>query len=397
MMQTMGHLGLELAGEKFPQEVRVNRRLKQDGLDAESRAAILADLAKSKRMNPGGFYEVPGVVMRGTREIQDFGGKVLKLICPAAWSRESPRGFAGTPDHLVWKRILCLRHPKPVAYSQSQLRGDIQVVGEDEFSETPTCAWEDLEQEVSPMRYLRENGFLMDYLIDNGLTGSDRLLVVDYDDMVNQTEETIRRIAEFVGVRPTEGQFAKAVGNIDPTLRRSKLDEWPGQVRLQGAAAENLYEGIKTLNVAKVKSAVAETKDFIETGRQMNSWFYSREFVAMVSVEFLEQLRTIEGMREEQMANAAQRRASGWDPETHPTFEEPADAPEYTVEVPFHLGGNLVRRMVEYEGELLTWEDAYKAHVALMCDNGERPVDPARVSRKMRETYTEDFRRMVGV
>ena len=62
MMQTMEILGLDIWGEKYPQEVKLEEVL--EGVESDEERQKITEnfesrLKHAKKMNPRGFYEVP--------------------------------------------------------------------------------------------------------------------------------------------------------------------------------------------------------------------------------------------------------------------------------------------------------------------------------------------------
>ncbi|MCE9556690.1 MAG: hypothetical protein K8T91_25350, partial [Planctomycetes bacterium] len=120
MMQTLRALGVPVAGEEFPGDGR-------RGDDGKARA---------RELNPGGFWEVPGVVMRGLSDPMPYLGQAIKIISP---------GVLRTPKENVFRYILCLRDPTSVAQSQTKLETGVKVAG--------AAGWQNPAKQPDPTRF----------------------------------------------------------------------------------------------------------------------------------------------------------------------------------------------------------------------------------------------------
>jgi hypothetical protein len=104
MMRALDELGHAIAGDRWPHQRRASQRPEQADRLAE----------RARKMNPCGFYEIPGVVANGLADPDGHGGRAVKIISrgllPAV--RGGPER---TPPDTAWRVILCCRAPRHVA------------------------------------------------------------------------------------------------------------------------------------------------------------------------------------------------------------------------------------------------------------------------------------------
>ena len=105
MMRLLEGLGLKVKGEELIKGKEGRRR------------------KNAEELNPKGFYEVPGVVMRGIPDdaLDDYEDHVVKLITPA---------LMRTSYMHIGKVIFCLRDPREIALSQKGLSSPIEIAGD---------------------------------------------------------------------------------------------------------------------------------------------------------------------------------------------------------------------------------------------------------------------------
>ena len=159
--------GYPISGEKFPGDKVATKRLaalaKQVELGQSTRKEqkrVQKNLAKrtahAHDLNPSGFYEVPGVVIRGLSKADSHGGHAIKIISRGIVPLQTPQGMVGTNPGIVWKYIVCMRDPRYVAESQRSLGGEVDVVGSDGGNE-----WIVPRKALSVRSYLSGDGMLL--------------------------------------------------------------------------------------------------------------------------------------------------------------------------------------------------------------------------------------------
>ncbi len=355
MMRTLYLLGIDVAGDKFPQEKRGRyRQLDRPNLrlDPEKKAELeeewAKELAKTKNMNPKGFYEVSGTVMQGTQDIEDFGGKALKIISPGAY----PRGEQGTPEKLIYKWIWCLRNPQSVSQSQTELKGDgLQVAGAD--------GWTNPDKPCNPRRFMVENGGLVEYFLENPESMA-KVLVIDYDDMIDFPRETIKRVADFLGVEVTEG----AVDNVDPSLRRSKaaFKGYNEQNKAIGELADDFYSAAKEADLVGLRAVCDKAEATAIAERLDRTPWYDPGTGCYAPGIVHDRLATDFTYRKEWLDGKGRARREfrqGLHPQCSPAWQGEAEE-EYSLDLGSR--GILTRKKVIYNNETMTWEQAFLKH-----------------------------------
>lgn len=162
MMQTLKHLEVPIAGQKFLKDSK-------------------------EKWNPLGFYEVPYVVFDGVRELGEYGGKAIKLISQA---------LVRTRKDIIWKSILCLRCPFEIRQSNAK-------IGEG--------------RDVSAHTYIMFLSRILEIMLSQP---AEKWLVVDFEDMLYEPEKEVSRIAEFLGVPVQES----AIQNVNKSMHLSLGD-----------------------------------------------------------------------------------------------------------------------------------------------------------------------------
>ena len=224
MMQTLKHLGLDIAGSDAPWK----------------RHADEMRTERAEYLNPKGFYEIPGVVARGLRDnsvARKLYGKAVKIITP---------GLLRTKLRHMDKIIFCLRDPREIALSQSKLVSNVTVFTEDGEKYAPEL------QHIEPKRYIQSMGrfvFWQKFFPEFW----DKALIVDYREMLESPDETIFKVLDFIDFPSSIDRFLKAVSEVDPSLYRSVDFEWETE---DGRLAQNLYEGMKKGNLSDVEEDV---------------------------------------------------------------------------------------------------------------------------------------------
>ena len=251
MMNTLKTLGCDILGSKFPHEGRKTEDSKR--------------IERSIELNPEGFWEVSGLVATGGRRsnvdlLSLLEGKTVKLIT---------RAILNIPKEIIdnSKIIFCLRNPREIMKSQTRLVSNIMVTdgsGSDDWKYTP---------EVTKIDYTRYKSTVGRFLVtakNHDLW--DKILVVDYQDMMYDTENQIKRICEYLEI-PYDREInyykdGETIEFFDPLLynstklirkdlyRSTEVSEYDG-------LAMDLYKSIKNKKIdnkieKKVKKFVAD-------------------------------------------------------------------------------------------------------------------------------------------
>lgn len=377
LMRAMMLGGVPIAGDQWPQLRRGSAS------DAESEGARAAAIERARRLNPHGFWEVPGVVGRGLREPGEHGGRAIKIVSPGCLPPH-------TDPRIVWRYVLLLRDPRAVAESQRDLDGGIRVAAPGPIDENvaaraatqPSMAaadgWLDHRPAIRPRRYLAHLGPLAAWHAGavDGVPPADRerWITLDYDALVADPAGELARLWDFLHCRPSAAQVAAAAGSYDARLRRSarRFAGWPPSQQSDGRAAEVLYQALLELEPAQLAAARLAVEDRAEFRRLEAVRWYSPDVGWMIDASIERKLRSDPAYRE------ALRRVSG--PAIagglHPQVCEGYAAAEstYTIRRPADLG-DLVARHCVYRGDLLSREDAFRLHQTLYCT--DRPKCPA--------------------
>ena len=349
MMQTLELLGAPVAGHKFPQEER--SRAQTDAMPpgkerdrAEAQAA--ARLAQTKKMNPRGFYELPGIVMGGLRHMRDdLKGHAIKIVTNGLYEREQANGqVAGTPLELIDKIILCVRDPRHIAVSQKDLSGGVEVAAEG------IDQWVNMPRTVSPLRTVRGLGsFLIWLAADENLDAMrPKILVVDYETMHSHAAQAVDDVARFLGLKPKPGQLAAAVANVEPLLRRATdFAGWQPKDAAEGDLAERIYGAMKELKPGDVAGLAAETEDALDTRRlEVVRWVDdAHTWVGVTAQLYRWMLADRHGVGTNLSGSLRGKRQAGLIPDACPYWGRDPEH-TYSIERPADLGP-LVRPMVK--------------------------------------------------
>ncbi len=317
-MQMLDMLGIEATGEKFFEAKK-----------EESDELTKSRMERQKKLNPGGFYEMQGVVMRGFLPDDDFSlfeNKAVKVIAPCSLP---PR----TPQEHVDKYIFCVRNPKSVAMSQLGLNEQIMT-----------------EQKLlgSPDRYIYEIGDMIAYLKDNM---DDRWLFIDYDDTIENPMATAQAICDHVGGNQLRVKYAAAI--VKKKLKRSDKEflKWPCEQA--GIIVEDIYQAL--LNHELMDTVEADRQSYYACKKLANVTWWSPEYGRHINPSLARSIREKPKLRANLKKDIVKRTELGYYPEVVQAEET------YTIERPDDLG-DLVRNKVVYEGEVTTWEAAVKKH-----------------------------------
>lgn len=363
MMQILVALGVPVAGEKFPQTPTIWRRLWRAvrGLRNPRAEAV----RRAKQLNPRGFYELPGVVMRGLPDARRHGGKAVKIMFPAA----RPRIVGGTPAEIVYRYIVCLRHPREIAESQSHLMRPLQVAG--------AVAWDQPSLRPTPFRYVAEVGQFADWLIE--ADPAAEWIAIDYADLLADPGASIRRIIDHLGVSATLVQREAAYRSIDPSLHRSRLADWPRGTADAGDVAESYYRALKGQALPLIAAAHAQAQEYLDRRRRETVHWYDPSLGVFLTPSLARRLPPL--TRKVLLREFKKELRAGRHPMVDQTFSL---APEtYTIERPADLG-DLARQKVRYAGETLTWEDARRLH-RVRLHSGHVRIDSRKLTSKLRE------------
>lgn len=276
-MQILDALGAPVVGDKWPGSydalrARVEERF-ADNADAKQRAIDDLDarrteldeaLALSRQLNPGGFYEVGGVVMRGTRDAETYGGTVLKVMSTGLGARR--RG--GTPVDAIDTMLLCIRDPRQVALSQTRLQNRaVRVAG-------VRRRWTSPPSPVSPRRYVREMGRMAKLLVDHWDMLSPKVLVLDDAWWDGFALHNLQAVCSHIGFAPKSDAWDKALALVDPAKLAPK--EFPGWTDVQqqyGDVADTLYAALRSMDKAAMEAALAAAESLqAEQALERVSW-----------------------------------------------------------------------------------------------------------------------------
>lgn len=364
MMAALRLIGQPIAGDRFP-----SQPIAGDAARAAARDAALA------KLNPNGFWEVPGVVVRGLAEVDGLGGRAVKIISRGLLPGFNRRGPTGTDPALVWRYVICTRNPRHTAESQRDLRGPVDVPG------PAAGTWANHRGRADPARYLAGAGRLVLWLADREL---DDWASIDYDDVLDQPAASILRIATHLGRKVTPAQLAEAAASYDPTLRRSPAtapDNWPEPVAVDGQAADLVYDALRTLDRAQLETAALAVLERQEAHQLENAKWYSAEVGWMSNAAIERRIRRDPAYREQLRRAAMDGIRTGHHPQVCDGYEEVDDAPIYTIRRPADLG-DYRATMVRFRGQVVTRENAFLVHQAGLADpdTPNPPVDQQRVA-----------------
>lgn len=283
-MQSLHLLGVPVAGKEF---------LVVDGkLDRSTAPDEFKEAAKEHhdRMNPRGFYEVPGVVMRGIRDITAWKGKAIKIVTPGIWPRTEQNGIElGTPSELVDKYIFCVRHPRQIAKSQQSL-SQPNVLGPSDDGEK----WAMPQRSVSADPFINRSGPALIWLSDQPQKVLDKFLPVDFNDMLADTASTLTKVMAHIEFDYTAVQMKAAVDNVTGDLNRSvTLREWPSDMLAAGHVADRMYEAFKSFDRGQLAAAAVAIREYIVSRQNENViWVDDDDTWATVSSDTKRQIAT---------------------------------------------------------------------------------------------------------
>ncbi len=251
-MQILDILGVAVAGT--PPVVPTDfSDLELDTMDRKKRA---------KALNPLGFYEIGGTVVKGItaeKEAMRFAGKTVKIVAS---------GMSKTDPAYVGKIILCLRNPAEILTSQENLTSDIIVQGEEGEVFSPKL------MKKGPDTYVQQMGNLLRWISNNKKT--EDVFSLNYEELQSEKAESVLTdLCHFLEIEPDSKKVAQAIAQIKPELYRSNKADWPDTE--EAALAFTVYENLKN---PKLISEVPEKlkKFFQEKINETRKWIDDSEF-----------------------------------------------------------------------------------------------------------------------
>jgi hypothetical protein len=265
-----------ILGHGFPREERIPKLIKQENeteqhfqvreylfkLNEPKREIQKEKMEETKDLNPNGFFEMRYTVQGISYSFDDRHNlnRILseekKSICKIV-----SQGLINSEPKYIDKIVYMLRHPRNVAKSQERLTRNIPVLGDISKMEiggqkikihTPemfievtyeACLWFLAYPEVP-------------------------LLIVNYDDVIEKTEETLNNIKEFLN--DPEADFESAKSCVDSSLKRSKMENIPSKF---WEDAEIIYNFMK-------EKKFQEVVDYYENPK-INTHEYNKKFLCV--------------------------------------------------------------------------------------------------------------------
>lgn len=361
MMETVRLLGFEVWGEEQPGESR-----REATRDKEGREETLTERLQREKahwMNEK-FWEIGGLVMRGIHpRVVNQLEQAKKAQAKEKGEEYDPSGYEEVinehKDHavkVIWnglmqtdrdilensKIILCLRNPIHIAQSQTHLQGHVQMAsnieGEDEV------AFISPPNPISAMRYLRTASNFVHWL-SRPMNKNLEILRVDYDDMIFNTEETVKRIVGFLG-NCLEDNIQMAVMNVDTDRRRSAIPKVPEEGDPEEwELVQDIYDFLR--NDAFTEEAVANRVREYEESRRNNpenrAWVCGECFWPM-TVPLWRDYLSQEKLRTNMLKSTERRRDARMLCTQCPLYKQSEEVQE--IELPYDLD-NIVRPKVD--------------------------------------------------
>jgi len=245
----------------------------------------------ARKLNPKGFYETQ-MVSRGMNLVftAEF-AEVAKEMSSPVWKNNAQKSLdegrknkdgavklitaammRTNKDHIK-KIILCLRNPRDISYSQTELLAP-NVEGDKR---------EEFRWPFSPSRYVRTMGSFLYYLRDNPELIINKILTVQYEDMHQSSRLEIKKIVNFLEL--SDENIEKAVSNIDPSLRRKANapvlsgEEWD--------MAMNIYNVLSCMDRSKIIDCISKFENFIgKKSRLTHRWIDEETWLLVNENEF---------------------------------------------------------------------------------------------------------------
>lgn len=307
-------------------------------------------LEHAKKLNPKGFYEVPGVVMRGIpkKRLEEFDGKTVKLITPALMNTDYSK---------IGKIIFCLRDPREISLSQKGLGSNIKVF--DAEADDWVYAPEKMLQDYS--RYALNISKFVFWLKANS-DALDKILFVDYKDVVFKTETVILGICDFFGIGISKEALAEVVALNDKSLYRSKeFDEYPDNYHYRTAMI--LYAALYDKRIDEETLRVAA--DYISVREEEGvTWIDDVEFGTWVRMrpDLYFSVKTNNNKVRDILLEKAATKRDSFKP-IHCFFYD-TSGEDYTINRPFGIG-RLKRSKIKCEHlkKEVTREECYRCWI----------------------------------
>jgi len=213
-----------ILGKKFPQEEHIEEMKKQNELETDQQYAtrmyiheklrdeekIKKDLSESKDLNPNGFWEmlytVQGCYFRffDADRLETLLTEEKKSICKIV-----SQGLFQSDPRYIDKIIYMIRHPRAVAKSQERLKRQFP------FSEDGKIIIDNEEIKIhTPEMYINVTTMASKWFIKYP---NIEVKFVYFDDLISEPKRILTEIQDFLG----EGNFEKAISQINPKLKRS--------------------------------------------------------------------------------------------------------------------------------------------------------------------------------
>jgi hypothetical protein len=239
-----------ILGKKFPQEEHIEEMKEQGENESDYQYAarmyvqsrlrneeeILKDLEESKDMNPNGFWEmlytVQGVHYRffDAERMEKLLEEKEKSICKIV-----SQGLAGSDPRFIDKVVYMIRHPRAVAKSQERLKRQFPM------NEIPMIDGEEIKIHT-PEMYINVTAMAARYFMQYPDIPVHFVL---FDELLAEPERVLKGVGEFLG----EGDFTKAIAQINPKYNRSLPQDiespfWENAEFIYDRFLEKDYEGI---------------------------------------------------------------------------------------------------------------------------------------------------------
>lgn len=169
---------------------------------------------KARNMNPNGFFEMEWTVQGIRWSIPRADDLKRAKTAPVPFVKVVSQGLALSDPRYISKIVYLIREPRAVAKSQENLSG--RFPGD----ESPERDGKQVKIRSTSM-FCQVNTAAAAWFVANP---DVPVLVVKYDDLIEHPERECMRIGDFIG----EGNWGAAVGKIDPSLRRSRVNEDDG-------------------------------------------------------------------------------------------------------------------------------------------------------------------------
>jgi hypothetical protein len=211
-----------ILGKKFPQEEHIEEMRKQREEESDKQHAarmymiknmrdqekLEESLKESKDMNPNGFWEmlytVQGIYYRfhDADRLEKILVEEKKSICKIV-----SQGLMQSDPKYIDKVIYMIRHPRAVAKSQERLKRSWPLNSEPTVNGEP-------QPIHTPEMYVNVTTMASRWFLKYPEV---QVHYVHFDELIEDPERILNGVQEFLG----EGDFSKAINQINPKLRRS--------------------------------------------------------------------------------------------------------------------------------------------------------------------------------